>query len=190
MELGLRIPLFSWVGNPTFWLAASRAGRSSRPIVPWSGTLFGTLGIDVAEQSSIPFCVCKPHRAFHVRTRCRRVPARFQPLSWRFLFRWISAKLTRDLLWGATPVNSFSAAPCIEAATAHPTMQSSQWLSPRSGRDFHSSTLRPRPSVLILYSAVRCSAKSRCISGESPKSDRQPRSPKGTESRPYRKDFQ
>lgn len=33
------------------------------------------------------------------------------------------------------------------APTAQPTMPSSQWLSEASGRSFHSSTTRPRPSV-------------------------------------------
>ena len=46
-----------------------------------------------------------------------------------------------------------------------------------SGRSFHSSTVRPRPSVFTRYSAVRCSAKSRCRSGLSPKSDRHPGRP-------------
>ena len=46
-----------------------------------------------------------------------------------------------------------------------------------SGRSFHSSTVRPRPSVFTRYSAVRCSANSRCRSGLSPKSDRHPGRP-------------
>ena len=48
-----------------------------------------------------------------------------------------------------------------QTATAEPTRQSSQWLSTASGRNFHSSTRRPRPSVRTRYSAVICSAKSR-----------------------------
>jgi len=58
-----------------------------------------------------------------------------------------SAKLIRSgFLAGWASVPS-SIAPCIDAATAVPTTQSNQWLSPRSGRIFHSSTVRPRPSV-------------------------------------------
>ena len=48
-----------------------------------------------------------------------------------------------------------SAVPFMEAATAQPTRQSSQWLSLPSARSFHSSTVRPRPSVFTRYSAVR-----------------------------------
>jgi hypothetical protein len=41
-----------------------------------------------------------------------------------------------------------STAPSIDAATARRPAQSSQWLSRPSTRSFHSSTVRPRPSVL------------------------------------------
>lgn len=88
-----------------------------------------------------------------------------------------SAKLTRDRPAVAVRSMAIRAAPCIDAATAQPTRQSNQWLSPRSGRAFHSSTVRPRPSVFTRYSEVRCSANNRCWSGRSPKSEKQPRSP-------------
>ncbi len=68
-------------------------------------------------------------------------------------------------------------APIIDAPTAQPTRQSSQWLSTAAGRIFHSSTVRPRPSVFTRYSAVICSARRRWIVGLSPKRERQPWSP-------------
>ena len=83
-----------------------------------------------------------------------------------------------------------STAPWTDAATAQPTMPSSQWFSRASGRSFHSSTTRPRPSVRTRYSALRCSARSRCRSGLRPKSDRHPLSPIGTASRAWMKLFQ
>ena len=78
----------------------------------------------------------------------------------------------------------------IDAATAQPTTPSSQWLSPRSGRCFHSSTVRPRPSVFTRYSLQWCSASRRCGSGLLPKSDRHPGSPIGTARRACTNDFQ
>jgi hypothetical protein len=63
-------------------------------------------------------------------------------------FRWSSAKLTRCFSTATARLISAKEEPCTEAATAQPTRQSNQWLSPRSGRCFHSSTVRPRPSVL------------------------------------------
>ena len=46
-----------------------------------------------------------------------------------------------------------------------------------SGRDFHSSTVRPRPSVLMKYSAVTYSANMRCVSARLPKIDRHEQKP-------------
>src|SRR3989304_1267446 len=86
-----------------------------------------------------------------------------------------SAKLTRPRLIGEVAWVPGSTAPWVEAATAVPTRQSNQWLSARSGRCFHSSTVRPRPSVFTRYSDVRCSAKRRCTSALSPNNDNQPR---------------
>ena len=43
----------------------------------------------------------------------------------------------------------------IDVATPQPTRQSSQWLSGRVARSFHSSTVLPRAAVLMQYSADR-----------------------------------
>lgn len=111
-------------------------------------------------------------------------------LAHRFRFLWSSAKLTRPDL--GTPPDSLPerATPCIDAPTQQPTMQSSQWLSVRSGRCFHSSTVRPRPSVRTRYSADRCSAKRRWVSGLVPKRDKQPLLPIETARRAWTKVFQ
>ena len=85
--------------------------------------------------SPVPEVVC--------RTNEHCVPA----ATYDLFLRCSSRKLTRWRLgWAARSVPK-SIAPCMEAATAHPTRQSSQWLSGCSGRAFHSSTVRPRPSV-------------------------------------------
>jgi hypothetical protein len=65
----------------------------------------------------------------------------------------------------------------------------STWLSGCSSRCFHSSTLRPRASVLMKYSEVRCSPSMRCVSALVPNSERQPRSPIETRSRALINDF-
>ena len=54
------------------------------------------------------------------------------------------------LRFGTTSVPSRTH-PVIDAATAQPTSPSHQWLSAPSGRIFHSSTRRPRPSVFTRY---------------------------------------
>ena len=82
-----------------------------------------------------------------------------------------------------------SATPWMLAPTAAPTRQSSQWLSGRVARSFHSSTVRSRAIVLTRNSAVRCSANSRCCAGF-PKSERQPLSPIATARRAWMNDFQ
>ena len=75
--------------------------------------------------------------------------------------RWISPRDTRFRRGGAsigwwTPP---SVTPCIEAATAQPTRQSSQWLSGRSGLSRHSRTSRPCPWVRTEVSdPATCSA--------------------------------
>ena len=111
-------------------------------------------------------------------------------LAHRFRFLCIWAKLTRPDLRMLTESLPESATPCIDAPTQQPTMQSSQWLSVRSGRCFHSSTVRPRPSVRTRYSAQRCSAKSRWVSELVPKNDRQPLLPIETARRACMKVFQ
>ncbi len=72
------------------------------------------------------------------------------------LFRWAwsfeSFRLGFGPLAGAS--SGRSDAPWIDAATAQPTRQSSQWLSGRVARSFHSSTVRPRPSVRMQHSDV------------------------------------
>ena len=83
-----------------------------------------------------------------------------------------------------------SATPWIDAPTAQPTTQSSQWLSTASGLSFHSSTVRPRPLVLTRYSAVRCSENNRWRSAFFPKSERHPQSPPPTARRDWMNDFQ
>ena len=101
----------------------------------------------------------------------------------------ISVKLIRSLLTSALLSMPGRITPCIDAATAEPTKQSNQWLSGCSGRCFHSSTLRPRASVLMKYSEVRCSPSMRCVSAFVPKSERQPLSPIETRSRALINDF-
>ena len=108
----------------------------------------------------------------------------------RFRFLWSSAKLTRPDFGIPTDSLPERATPCIDAPTQQPTMQSSQWLSVRSGRCFHSSTVRPRPSVRTRYSADRCSAKRRWVSGLVPKRDKQPLLPIETARRAWTKVFQ
>lgn len=54
----------------------------------------------------------------------------------RCFLRCIAAKLTRSRFAGAVPSVPGKMTPWIDAATAQPTRQSSQWLSPRSGRCF------------------------------------------------------
>ena len=97
----------------------------------------------------------------------------------RFL-RWISSRETRFRRGGAsigwcTPP---SATPCIEAATAQPTRQSSQWLSDRNGLRLHSRTSRPWPWVRTEVSEpATCWAKSAWLVRFVPYSVRAPRSP-------------
>lgn len=74
-----------------------------------------------------------------------------------------------------------SAASSINAATAQPQSQSSQWSCNSSGRIFSSSTVSPQPSVLAKHSAATClaatcsaqtcSANIRCVSDFEPNSD-------------------
>lgn len=99
---------------------------------------------------------------------------------------------SRTRLFGLSPDCSVpnKTQPAVPAATAQPTRQSSQWLSACSGRIFHSSTVRPRPSVRTRYSAVRCSARSRCCSGSASNSDRHPGSPCATTNLAWTNDFQ
>ena len=52
--------------------------------------------------------------------------------------------------------------PMYEAATAAPMTQSHQWLS-RPGTSRHSSTVRPRASTRIGYSADHCSESISCV---------------------------
>ena len=116
------------------------------------------------------------------------VPAGFSP----FFAAAISDSLigAERLFSGDAVPNSGIVAPSIDPQTAHPARQSSQWLSLRSGRSFHSSTMRPRPAVLTRYSAVRWSAICWWMSGRRPQSDRHPLSPSGTARRLWTKDFQ
>jgi hypothetical protein len=111
-------------------------------------------------------------------------------LAHRFRFLCISAKLILPDFGIPTESLPERATPCIDAPTQQPTMQSSQWLSPRSGRCFHSSTVRPRPSVRTRYSAQRCSARSLWVSGLAPKRDKQPLLPIETARRACIKVFQ
>ena len=76
-------------------------------------------------------------------------------------------------------------------ATAQPTTASSQWLSAPVHTQFpFIHRARPRPSVRTRYSAVRCSASSRCVSARRPNTDKHPGSPIGTANRAWTNDFQ
>lgn len=71
-----------------------------------------------------------------------------------------SAKLTRGRSVFLPVRNVDNSAPQMDAPTADPTRQSSQWLSGFPERTFHSSTVRPLATVLTRYSATRCSERS------------------------------
>ncbi len=162
----------------------------SRVITPCTQFLAARLGYGMRDT---------PHRWGHVtRVRHRHVEIQITEKPWREPL-YESNPRSCQLSGSCCPFNPFAAAipkarpggrlgvarrsipgnaaPWIEAATAQPTRQSSQWLSTAATRNFHSSTVRPRPSVFTRYSAVMCSAKRRCSSGRSPKTERQPRSP-------------
>lgn len=80
--------------------------------------------------------------------------------------------------------------PSIEAATQQPTRQSNQWLSALSGRTFHSSHSRPRPSVRTAYSLFKCLASVLCSRGLARYSVSDPEVPGSVANRAIMNDFQ
>ena len=84
-----------------------------------------------------------------------------------------------------------SATPCIEAATAQPTRQSSQWLSGRNGLRRHSRTSRPWPWVSAEVSEpATCSANNAWLLRLVPYSVSAPQSPGLVANRAWTNDFQ
>jgi hypothetical protein len=141
------------VGQSSTLSSLERAGGTLDNPVGRQGRVFGLLAMEAPQTAG----------GFGGLLRLGLAMLVFQPRAARARrFSSQSGTFTRR---GAAICIPGGAAPPIEAATAQPTRQSSQWLSIPAARGFHSSSFRPRPSVRTRYSLTRWSASSRLRSG-------------------------